>query len=141
MSAQQQLKKTRISEIISTVDRCVQRYIKTSGFYQQFGDPLIYSLDTQQLQPKRYHQDAEPQHPQTVHPNSSSKQSNMHAFSILLTTMAITATALAGPALQARDCPVGPYKEGSSCSQECEGAHKCSLNLYDVVRSPETITP
>ena len=58
----------------------------------------------------------------------------MRASSIL-TIMAVAATALAGPVLEARDCPVGPYKEGSSCSAECEGAHKCSLNYYDVVRA------
>ena len=55
--------------------------------------------------------------------------------SIILTTVALAATALAGPLLETRSCPTGPYKEGSSCSAECLGALKCSDNLYDVVRT------
>lgn len=54
----------------------------------------------------------------------------------VFTTLALATAAFAGPALEARDCPTGPYKEGSSCSAECEGAHKCSLNLFDVVSAP-----
>ena len=65
----------------------------------------------------------------------------MHPFSVFLTTMAIASTALAGSVLETRNCPAGPYKEGSKCSQECEGAHKCSLNLDDVVRDLQPSYP
>ena len=58
----------------------------------------------------------------------------MHA-SIVFTAVTLAATAFAIPALETRSCPVGPYKEGSSCGADCLGALKCSLNFYDVVRT------
>ena len=56
----------------------------------------------------------------------------MHA-SIVFTALALAATVFAGPALETRACPTGPYKEGSSCDSDCLGALRCSDNLYDVV--------
>ena len=64
----------------------------------------------------------------------------MHA-SIIFTTVALVATAFAGPLLETRTCPTGPYKEGSSCGENCLGALKCSDNLYDVVRTTSPYPP
>ena len=64
----------------------------------------------------------------------------MHA-SIVFTTVALATTAIAGPLLETRACPTGPYKEGSSCGEDCLGALKCSDNLYDVVRTTSSSPP
>ena len=64
----------------------------------------------------------------------------MHA-SIIFTTVALVATAFANPLLETRGCPTGPYKEGSSCGENCLGALKCSENLYDVVRTTSPSPP
>ena len=64
----------------------------------------------------------------------------MHA-SIIFTTVALAATAFAGPLLETRACPTGPYKEGSACGEDCLGALKCSDNLYDVVRTTSPFPP
>ena len=53
--------------------------------------------------------------------------------SLVFTAVVFAATTFAGPALETRTCPTGPYKEGSACESDCLGALRCSDNLYDVV--------
>ena len=100
----------------------------TPGLSSYKSSPTTLFLWSQQLQTPKQHQD------KLTTPNIQTQQplAIMHA-SIILTTVALTATALAGPLLETRACPVGPYKEGSSCDANCLGALKCSDNLYDVV--------